>query len=67
MAVGVTAGAWLAALPEVAVAMVTAHFTARVKVWVAVPTEFLAVMVSVYVPAVVGVPDRVAVPLVLRV
>ena len=33
----------------------------------AVPTEFLAVMVNVYVPAVVGVPDKVAVPLPLLV
>lgn len=39
------------------------YFTVTVNVWVAVPREFLAVNVSVYVPATVGVPDRVAVPL----
>ena len=48
-------------------ATITAHETVSVKVCVALPTELVAVMVSVYRPAVVGVPDRVAVPLVLRV
>ncbi len=67
MAVMVAPAVWLAARPEVAVAMVKAHETVSVKVCVAVPTELVAVMVRLYTPAVVGVPDRVAVPLVLRV
>ena len=43
--------------------------TVRVKAWLAVPVEFRAVKVSGYGPwaAAVGVPDRVAVPLLLAV
>ena len=43
------------------------QLTVSVNVCVAVPTEFVAVIVRVYVPAVVGVPARVAVPLPLLV
>ena len=43
--------------------------TVSVKAWLAVPVEFLAVMVNEYMPlsVVAGVPEIVAVPLVLAV
>jgi hypothetical protein len=41
--------------------------TTSVNAWVAVPTEFVAEMVTAYVPVAVGVPASVAVPLVFEV
>ena len=51
------------AVYELALVMVGAWSTVRVKLWVTVPVPLVAEMMNVEVPAVVGVPERVAVPL----
>ena len=48
---------------ELALVMAGARSTVRVKLWVTVPAELVAVMMNVEVPTVVGVPESVAVPL----
>jgi hypothetical protein len=52
---------------ELALVFLVSCPTVTVKVWVAVPVLFLAVMVNVDVPPAVGVPEMVAFPLPLLV
>ena len=51
------------AVYEPALVMAGAWSTVRVKLWVTEAVPLVAVMMNVDVPATVGVPDRVAVPL----